>query len=95
MRRRHLPPVKNVAGDRAAAADVPPLDFIDVDDSIGVFERQPLQQYAVDDAEHRRVGADADGQRENDNGSKNRGLDQHPCGMPQVASESVHVHRDE
>ena len=50
----------------AAAADVAPLDLVDVDDAIGVREWQALQQHAVDDAEHRRVGADADGQREDD-----------------------------
>ena len=57
----------------------------------GMLERQALQQHAVDDAEHRGVGANADGKRENHDRGENRGLEQHPHGMPQIANESVHV----
>jgi hypothetical protein len=41
-------------------------------DSIGVGVRQRAKEYPVDDAEHRRVRADPEGQREHDSGSETR-----------------------
>jgi hypothetical protein len=35
------------------------------DDAVGLGKRQPLEQAAVDDAEHRRAEADAEAQRQN------------------------------
>ena len=83
---------KNVAG---AIAPPPPMSrrstSFEVDDSIRMLERKALQQHAVDDAEHRGVRADADGQRKDDDRGEDWGLEQHPYGVPQIANESVHV----
>ena len=63
-------------GDGPALA-IPHLDFVDVDDPVGIAERQALQQHGVDDREHRGVGADADGQREDDDEGEHRRPSQH------------------
>jgi len=90
-RRRHLLPVDKRRRRNRAGAKVAALDFVDVDDAGGVGERKPLQQHAVDDAEHRGVGANADRQRENDDRGEHRGLEQHAHRMPQVTTQFIHV----
>jgi len=57
------------------------LDFVEVDDAIRLLEWQSLQQDAVDDAEHRRIGADADRKCEHDDRGEYRCLEQHADGM--------------
>ena len=58
-----------------------------------MLERQPLQQDAVDDAEHGRVGADADREREDDDEGEDGSLAQHARRMPQIPNQSIHVCR--
>ena len=56
---------------------------------IGVADRQRAQQQIVDEAEERRVGADAERQRQRDHGGERRTLQQHAQRIPDVLRQRV------
>ena len=56
----------------------------DVDDFIGVLERQWPEQHCIDYTEDGAVGADAEGEGEDRNHGEDRSFDQHPEGIFQV-----------
>src|SRR4029079_879641 len=61
--------------------DVPVRAVEDVVEAIALLDREPLQQCGVDQAEDRRVGADAEREREDRGGGEARVLAQHARGV--------------
>ena len=57
----------------------------------GLIEWQRPEQHGVDDAERRRVDADAKAERQDDNGQESRMVTERPCGVPKVVEESSHA----
>ena len=57
----------------------------------GLIEWQRPDQHGVDDAEGRRVDADAKAERQDDNGQESRMVTERPCGVPKVVEESSHA----
>ncbi len=61
---------------------------VHVDEPFAIRHRQALEEGRVDQAEHRRVGADSQGQRQHGGDRESRLLAQHPDGVAQVVKES-------
>ena len=64
------------------------VDVADADDAVGLGNGQRPQQHGVDDGEDGGVGAQADGERQDDGGAEARVLDEQPELARDVAHDS-------
>jgi len=64
-------------------------DLAELDDAVGIRVRQRAQEHAVDDAEHRRAGADAERQREDGGRGEPGPLAQDARAVPEVGPQNL------
>src|SRR5262245_8001445 len=74
-------------GEAVAASKA--ADVTEQDESLRIIDRQRFQQHGVNQAEDRRVGSDAQRQRERGHASKAAMLQQHPRGITQVLKHLI------
>jgi len=91
-RRRARAPVGEVAGCHVVALDAGlAVVLVQRDDALDVRERQPLEQDAIDRAEDRGVGADADAEREHRGDGERRRLAQRARRVAEVLEQRLDV----
>jgi hypothetical protein len=89
-------PVEKFRGRSDAAGHVAiRIGIPDQRDAAGIRKWERAQQYRVDDAENRGVGADSDGQRQHRHDGEAPASPQHPPAISQVLPDSFHVFRPE
>ena len=80
----------DVLGKRRRARGTERLRVVDRDERVGIGEWQRFDQHRVHDAEHRRVGADAERQRDHGQRREPRIAREQPKGETDVLKERFH-----
>ena len=80
-------PLKRGNGFSESAGHV--RNELDLHEAVGRAHRQRAQQHTVDEAEERRVGADAEREGERDDSGERRALPEHSNGVAHVLREDV------
>ena len=78
---------RGIAGVAAVEGPFP----LELDELLGMCDRQPAQKHLVEQRENGRVRADAQSQREDGDGGKNRGLNKCSEGKAYVGEQITHV----
>ena len=88
----HLAPVQEIGrADDVRLALPRQVVLPDDDQAVGVVIGQALDEQRVDDAEDCRIGADADGQRENRDDAESRRANEQAQSEPEILKHCAHA----